>query len=115
MCLAISLMLKLPNVTLICLTSKDFEGHKKAINKSCEGISFGGVKIIWDESIKNINDWNRKIIYELSSYIDTDFALLIHGDGYVINPSAWSDRFLDYDFVGAPWPFPTDNYSYLYE
>ena len=31
-------------------------------------------------------------------------AMLIHSDGYVINPSAWRDDFLDYDYIGAPWP-----------
>lgn len=107
--------LQLPQCTLICLTSKDFEGHKLAIDKSCEGIEWGGVKLIWDEKIKNIDDWNYKIIYELHNYVDTDFAMLIHADGYVINPQAWQDRFLDYDYIGAPWPLPQDDYSYRAE
>ncbi len=105
-------MIKLPQVTLICLTNKDFEGHKKAIDKSCEGIEFGAVKLIWDEKIKNIDDWNYKIIYELHNYVQTDFALLIHADGYIINPERWDTNWLSYDFIGAPWPTPTDNYSY---
>jgi len=105
-------MLNLPRVTLICLTNKDFEGHKKAIDKSCEGITFGGVKIIWDEKIWGIDEWNRKIIYELCNYIDTDYALLIHADGYVIHPEKWNPDWLNYDYIGAPWPLPTDAYSY---
>lgn len=104
--------LKLPQVTLIALTNRDFEGHKRALDKSCEGIEWGGVKLIWDEKITGIDEWNRKIIYELHNNIDTDFAMLIHADGYVINPSAWRDEFLEYDYVGAPWPLPKDNYSY---
>jgi hypothetical protein len=104
--------LQLPNVTLICLTNKDFEGHKAAIDKSCEGIEFGAVKLIWDEKCTSIDEWNRKIIYELPKYIDTDFALLIHADGYVINPTLWNDLWIQYDYVGAPWPLPTDSYSY---
>lgn len=104
--------LKLPNVTLICLTSKDFEGHKKAIDKSCEGIEFGSVKLIWDEKITSIDEWNRKIIYELHNYVQTDYAILIHGDGYIINPYLWKEDWLRYDFIGAPWPLPRDTYSY---
>lgn len=104
--------LQLPNVTLICLTSVDFEGHKKALDKSCEGIDFGAVKLIWDQRITNIDDWNKKIIYELYKYVDTEFALLIHSDGYVIHPELWQEKFLDYDYIGAPWPLPTDDYSY---
>lgn len=105
-------MLKLPNVTLIALTGKDFPSHDEAIKKSCEGIEWGDVKVIYDYKIKSIDDWNKKIIYELHSYVHTDFAVLIHADGYVINPSAWRTDFLDYDYIGAPWPLPTDNYSY---
>lgn len=105
-------MLFLPNITLICLTNKNFEGHKRAIDKSCEGIEWGAVKLIWDEKCISIDEWNRKIIYELPKYINTDFCLLIHSDGYVIEPSLWNPLWLSYDFMGAPWPLPTDDYSY---
>ena len=105
-------MLKLPNCTLIALTNRDFEGHKRAVDKSCEGIEWGGVKIIWDESITGIDDWNRKIIYELHNYVSTDFCMLIHADGYVVRPGLWQEDFLNYDYVGAPWPLPRDSYSY---
>lgn len=105
-------MISLPNITLVCLTNKDFEGHKKAIDKSCEGIEWGGVKLIWDEKIKNIDDWNYKIIYELPNYISTTHALLIHADGFVTNPTLWREEWLEYDYVGAPWPLPSDSFSY---
>lgn len=104
--------LQLPDVTLVCLTNKDFEGHKKAIDISRKDIDFGAVKLIWDESIKSIDDWNYKIIYELHNYIQTEFALLIHADGYVVRPDCWNNAFLDFDYIGAPWPLPQDDYSY---
>lgn len=105
-------MLKLDNVTLICLTNKDFLGHQRAIEKSCEGIEWGAVKLIWDEKINTIDDWNYKIVYELHNYVQTPFAMLIHADGYPINPALWKPEFLDYDYIGAPWPLPQDDYSY---
>lgn len=104
--------LKLSQVTLVALTNKDFEGHKKAIDKSCEEIEFGGVKLIWDEKCNSIDEWNRKIIYDLPKYIDTEYALLIHADGYVSHPNLWREEFLGYDYIGAPWPLPTDGHSY---
>lgn len=105
-------MVNLPNVTLIALTNKDFEGHKKALDKSCEGIKFGAVKLIWDEKCTSIDEWNRRIIQDLWKYIDTTHALLIHADGYVINPEIWNPKWMRYDYIGAPWPLPQDNYSY---
>lgn len=106
-------MLDIPDVTLILLSNRDFEGAKRAIDKSCEQINFGGVKIIWDEKITGIDEWNRKIIYDLPKYVDTSHALLIHQDGYVINPKLWNPEWLELDYIGAPWPLPKDTYSYL--
>lgn len=106
-------MINLPQVTLICLTNKDFEGHRDAIEASTAGINFGAVKLIWDEKITDIDEWNRKIIYDLPKYVDTTHALLIHADGYVIDADKWNPEWLELDYIGAPWPLPTDNYSYL--
>ena len=105
-------MLILDQITLVALTSKDYEGHKKALQKSCEGIRWGGAKIVWDPRIKSIDDWNRTVIYDLQYHIRTPYALLIHADGYVVRPQAWKEEFLQYDYVGAPWPLSTDEYSY---
>lgn len=105
-------MLKLPDITLIALTNRDFEGHKKAMDKASEGIEWGAKKIIWDDTIRNIDDWNYKIIYELHQYVDTPFALLFHADGYPIHPDKWLPVFREYDYIGAPWPLPQDDHSY---
>ena len=105
-------MLNLPSITLICLTNRDFEGHKKALDKSCEEINFGAVKLIWDEKCTSIDIWNYKIIYELPNYVQTKYALLIHADGFITNPSLYNPDWLQFDYIGAPWPLPTDSYSY---
>lgn len=105
-------MLDLPSVTLICITGRDFKGHLDAINKSCEKINFGAVKIIYDLKIDTIEAWNYKIIYDLWKYVDTSHALLIHADGYIVCADLWNPDWLNYDYIGAPWPLPKDEYSY---
>lgn len=99
--------LQLSNCTLIVLTNKDFEGHKRAIDESCKGIEFGAVKLVWDEKCTSIDEWNRKIVFELGQYVDTEYAILIHADGYITNPELWDDKWLNYDYIGAPWPLPS--------
>lgn len=32
-----------------------------------------------------------------------EFFMTVQADGYVLNGSAWDDRFLEYDYIGAPW------------
>lgn len=105
-------MLKLPSVTLIALTSKDIEAHKAAIEYSRKGIEFGDVQLVIRDDIRSIDDWNKAVVYDLGDYVDTPFALLVHADGFVVNPDKWQDDWLQYDYIGAPWPSPTDNYSY---
>jgi hypothetical protein len=117
----------LSRVTLIAVTSVDIENHVKALQYSCKNVKFGSVKLVCHEKpenlpeeisyyhidrMSNINDWNHSIIYKLGDYIDTEFALLIHSDGFVINPNSWREEFFDYDYIGAPWPIPNDNFSY---
>jgi hypothetical protein len=104
-------MLKLPRVTLVCVTSKNKEAHQKALDKCCEQIEFGAVLLL-DLNTHTIDEWNKAIIYEMPKYIQTDFALLIHDDGYIIHPELWRDEWLEYDYLGSPFPSPTDNYSY---
>ena len=42
------------------------------------------------------------MLYFLASFIETDFALCVQADGWVLSKEAWSDDFLEYDYIGAP-------------
>ena len=106
-------MIKLPQVTLIAYGSRKYEkSQQEALDKSCQEIKFGAVKNIIDDNCINIDEWNKAIIYQLPKHIQTQFCMLIHPDGYIINPELWTNRWLRYDYIGAPWPLPKDNYSY---
>lgn len=35
--------------------------------------------------------------------IQEDFNLTIHDDGFAVNSQAWTDEFLEYDYIGACW------------
>ncbi len=110
-------MIQLPSVSLVALSGIGYQDKEnaEAIKKSCEGIEFGEVKYIQLGQIKDIDSWNYAVIYELPKYIDTDYCLFIHGDGYVISPEIWQNDWLAWDFIGAPWPLPVDTFSYLDE
>lgn len=107
-------MLRLPDVTLIALSGIGHrpEEHRLAFEKSREGIEFGAVKHVQLGSVRDIPTWNEAVINELYKYVDTSHCLLIHHDGYVINPDLWKDEWLGYDYAGSPWPLPQDDYSY---
>lgn len=105
-------MLNLPNVTLVAFGSTNIEGMQHALAYSQLGVKYGAVKLITDVPCRSIEEWNKNVVFKLGRYIDTEFALLVHPDGFVVEPLAWKDEFLNYDYIGAPWPVPKDMVSY---
>lgn len=104
--------LHLPKITLCAVGAPKYaESQQKALDASCKGIEWGAVKNIILPTY-SIDSWNRAVVFDLGDWITTPYALLIHPDGYVVHPEEWRDEFLDYDYVGAPWPMPTDDFSY---
>ena len=53
---------------------------------------------------KNYCQYNEFILKHLVNYIKTDYVLIVQSDGYVVNPYIWDDNFLNFDYIGAPWP-----------
>lgn len=104
--------LHLPNVTLCCFGSEKYRDQQQnALDYSASKVSFGAVKNIIVPT-NNIDEWNRAVVFDLGDHIETDYALLIHPDGGVGNPLAWDNKWLEYDFIGSPFPLPTDDFSY---
>lgn len=64
---------------------------------------FDDVKIL--TNINNLLDYNKFFVEDFTSYIDTDFVITVQSDGFIINPNLWNDKFLNYDYIGAPWPW----------
>lgn len=122
-------MINLENVTLIAMSSINIRKTIKALQYSMREIQFkdvvlvthkkpfslpGDIRYAYIEKLDSINKFNYAAVYELYKYVTTDFALLIHADGFVVNPDKWQDKFLEYDYIGSPWPLPSedDNVSY---
>lgn len=106
-------LLKLSNITLCTLGSEKYRPqNQKALDYSSQEIEWGAVKNIIVDNSNSIDQWNRAVIYDLHKHIDTEFAMFIHPDGFVVHPESWDDKWLNYDYIGAPWPLPTDHYSY---
>ena len=105
---------KIPNVTIVAVGNTQMKGMKKALEYSCREIEWGDALLIEPQKwqISNIDDWSKYIVFELGQYIQTEFALLVHPDGFVVHPESWDWNWLNYDFIGSPFPLPTDDFSY---
>ncbi len=116
-------MTQLRNVTLMAISGSEdpvsFTNHLRALIHSMSNgkLVFGKVKILSPikpvdvpEPIEYVQipvlsyaGYNNFSIRELNNYVDTDYVLNVQNDGFVTHPELWSDSFLQYDYVGAPW------------
>lgn len=97
-------MLNLPDVTLVAVSNIKKSETQHALDVSQQGITFRDVLFLQPPHIKTSDEYSHFMLYELDYHIRTPFALVIQYDGYIINPDMWSDEFLRYDYIGAPWP-----------
>ena len=109
-------MINIKDVTLVCVACVRVNKAINAINYSIKGINFDSIKLITNEDVEsknfeiikinklNYDEYNRFIIFDLYKYISTKYALIIQDDGFIVNPESWMDDFLNYDYIGAPWP-----------
>jgi hypothetical protein len=116
-------MIDLSNVTLLSINTHAPEMSVRALQYSSKEIKFKNKKILSNRIPGNLPDdiefiqipefhtreqYSDFVMNHLSDYVDGEFAMMIHADGFIINPSLWSDEFLKYDYIGAPWPVPIE-------
>lgn len=100
--------LHLPSVTLVCVDGSEYSDQAKKIFDNVSKVIQFGDHFFSDEP-KSLTDYNDYLINKLHKYIKTSHCLVIQADGYPINLKAWTDDFLNYDYIGAPWytqPWP---------
>jgi hypothetical protein len=51
------------------------------------------------------------MLKDLADHIDTQHALCVQWDGFIINPAAWTPQFLEFDYIGAVWPHFEDGHD----
>jgi|TARA_B100001964_G_scaffold243757_1_gene322747 hypothetical protein len=118
----------LPNVTLLSATSYKIEETQMAMRISLHNIEFGSVKLLcsstpqkkysdteyisippikrgmYQKGLHTVDDYSRIIFQDLHKYFNTPYCLIMQADGFVVNANLWREEFLDFDYIGAPWP-----------
>lgn len=89
-------------VTLILYENRDHTAAVELLAKMCSYFDFAEVRLL---------NWHRGYPqflyvenYEAWKYVTASHSLTIHLDGYITNPELWDPSWLEYDYIGAPWP-----------
>jgi hypothetical protein len=119
-------VINLPDVTLVAYSSIAVPETIEALKISSKNINFADVKIVSHEKpenlpssikfeegrqIKDIMDFNHYLYSEFEKHVDTTYMLIVQYHGYVTDYKCWSDEFLNYDYIGAPWPIRKNSYN----
>lgn len=116
-------MTSLLDVTVVAITDRDHGKTIEAIDKTLKLIK-PAKTILFSDVLYMSDDWQCVVIdrlgsaeaynhfvfkklgeYVLNGIISTSHILIIQYDGYVIDDTAWTDEFLQYDYIGAPWTY----------
>ena len=111
--------LKLPNVTLLSATSSEMDAAQVSMRISLHNIEFGAAKLLCSSApekkypdiehvsipkLNSVDDYNEIIFQDLHKYFETSHCLIVQADSFVVNANLWKKEFLEYDYIGGPWP-----------
>jgi hypothetical protein len=63
------------------------------------------VEWFYADNTISYKDAGEEVTIGLINNIVTSHYITAHWDCQIINPDSWEDKFLDYDYIGAPWPW----------
>lgn len=118
------MQLDLSNVTLLLIDTVIHDLSCKAIEDSVKHAKFGQLLVFSNRphfyeglnaNVMTINpfrgphDWGVFLWGEVAPHLEKDFVLVIQWDSWIIDPTAWDEKFLEYDYIGAPWWYSRNN------
>jgi tetratricopeptide (TPR) repeat protein len=69
-----------------------------------------GIETIRIPALGSREAYSAFVLHALADHIESEFVLIIQWDGYVVNPAAWNDEFLQHDYIGAVWGHLADTF-----
>ena len=121
-------MLDLPDVTLCCVDARNHILALRALTRCRSDIRFARTTFLTDAMpadvripanievipvgpITSHEGYSRIILKGPYPHVTTSHVLIVQWDGYVAHLGAWTDEFLESDYLGAPWPDRNGGYS----
>lgn len=118
--------LALPDVMLCAATSVNVEATVEAMRHSLALADFGdailltdayldltsyGIRVVPIKRIMSAEDYSDFVLTELVKHVSKPHCMLVQWDGFPTHPEVWDRSFLEYDYIGAPWPQFSDGYD----
>jgi len=118
-------MLRLSNVTLLCVETREPELAHWAIERCLSGTQFAkvvlitnlelvkhrrpGIDYVQAPAINTIKDYSIFLLTGIDQCVQGTHVLIIQWDSFIVHPELWTDEFFNYDYIGAVWPHHPEN------
>lgn len=111
--------LDLSTVSLACVDTLHPELAVEAMERCLQHACFGEAKlltrpgfrspdprieVVATDRINSRDAYSAFMVKELGELCSGSHVLVVQWDGFLLDPAAWDPAFLDYDYIGAPWP-----------
>lgn len=111
--------IRLPQVTVCCVDTRHPDLAVATLRRTM-GVADFGAAILFTAAehlrsdvagirvervvIGSIAAYSDFMLTGLADHVRTTHALVVQWDGFPTRAAGWDPRFLDYDYIGAPWP-----------
>lgn len=105
------------DVTLVAIDFMTYELTRRAIEITLRNFEPRDIVVISDKEfvpgartilrapVNGMPEYANLMLKGVANYVNTEHALYVQWDGMAYNPSLWTNEFLKYDYIGAPWPW----------
>jgi hypothetical protein len=107
----------LHNVSLLCVETRRIPLAIHAMQRCLQQASFKECLLLSPHAdpmsepvrhvpipdIASVAEYSRFMVRELGAYFSGSHVLIVQWDGFITDACRWDPRFLEYDYVGAPW------------
>jgi hypothetical protein len=118
--------LALPTVTLCAAASVNVKATCLALSACLEQVDFAECLLFTDSDcperdvrvrhvpirpLRSSADYSDFLLQDLADHVTTPHCLIVQWDGFLLSAAHWKSEFLDYDYIGAPWPQFSDGHA----
>ena len=105
------------NVTIVTIETMFHELGTKALEKTLEHFDpkevvvfsdrelLPGSRTVHTDPIPSFTLYNELMLKGMLEHINTDHLMFVQWDSMAYDGSKWTDEFLEYDYIGAVWPW----------
>ena len=103
--------LSLPSVSLVAVSNEGHEAVTKSAIQFCTDVAeFHEVLHFVQSQVVDQKSYSDFLWYGMPCIVKSSHILIVQWDSWIIDPEMWSDEFLKYDYIGAPWNY-TDGFN----